>query len=72
MTTTSKGDHGSPGGAPTRHWALVGIAVIGLAYAVMPLAFDMFDRTPKGAVMIADFEPYMTSARLSGYLAYSP
>ena len=33
----------------------------------MPLAFSMFDRTPKGAVMIAGFRRYMTTARLSGY-----
>jgi hypothetical protein len=67
MTTTSSGDHDTPGGAPTRRWALVGIAVIGIALVVMPLAFGMFDKTPKGAVMIADFKPYMTTARLSGY-----
>jgi hypothetical protein len=67
MTTTSSGHHDTLAGAPTRVWTLVGIAVIGVALAVMPLAFGMFDKTPKGAVMIADFKPYMTTARLSGY-----
>jgi len=36
---------------------------------VMPFAFDMFGKTPKGAVMIAGFKPYMTEARLNGYQA---
>ncbi|HLM95694.1 MAG TPA: hypothetical protein VK283_05220 [Acidimicrobiales bacterium] len=66
MTIETAENKGS-GGAPTRRWALVGIAVIGVALAVMPLAFNMFGRTPKGAVMIAGFKPYMISARLSGY-----
>jgi len=67
MTTTSTGDHETSGGGPTRRWALVGIAVIGVALALMPLVLNMFDRTPKGTVMIADFKPYMTTARLSGF-----
>ncbi len=65
MTTSP--EHDSSEGAPTRRWALVVIAVIGVALVVMPFAFNMFNRTPKGAVMIAGFRPYMTTARLSGY-----
>jgi hypothetical protein len=65
--TASAGDHGPPGDAPARHWALFVIAAIGVALVIMPLAFGMFAKTPKGAVMIAGFKPYMTTARLSGY-----
>jgi hypothetical protein len=43
------------------------IAAIGIALVVMPFAFNMFNKTPKGAVMIAGFKPYMTAARLNGY-----
>jgi len=51
---------------PTR-WAITALAVLGLALVAMPVAFEMFDRAPKGARMIADFRPYMTVARLTGY-----
>jgi hypothetical protein len=67
MTTTSPGNDDSSGAAPTRRWALVIVAAIGIALVVMPFAFDMFNKTPKGAVMIAGFKPYMTTVRLSGY-----
>lgn len=53
-------------GKPTR-WAIGALAVLGLALVAMPVAFQMFDRAPKGARMIADFRPYMTAARLGGY-----
>ena len=43
------------------------VAVIGVALVVMPFAFNMFNKTPKGAVMIAGFKPFMTTARLNGY-----
>jgi hypothetical protein len=52
---------------PKRRWALAVIAVIGVALVVMPIAFNMFTKTPKGAVMIAGFKPYMTAQRLNGY-----
>ncbi len=65
--TTSAEDQDSRGGAPVRRWALVGVAVIGIALVVMPFAFNMFNRAPKGAVMIAGFRPFMTTARLNGY-----
>ncbi len=50
-----------------RRWALVALAVIGVALIVLPFAFGMFTRAPKGADMIAGFRPYMTAARLDGY-----
>jgi hypothetical protein len=53
-------------GKPTR-WALGALAVLGLALVAMPVAFQMFDRAPKGASMIAGFRPYMTAPRLGGY-----
>jgi hypothetical protein len=50
-----------------RRLTLVVIAVIGLGLAVAPLAFGMFDRGPKGAVMMEGFKPFMTDARLNGF-----
>jgi hypothetical protein len=47
--------------------ALVVLLVIGLGLAAAPLAFDMFDRGPKGAEMMVEFKPFMTDARLSGF-----
>jgi hypothetical protein len=52
-----------------RRGLLVLTAVIGLGLAVAPLAFDMFSRAPKGAVMLADFKPFMTDQRLNGFQA---
>jgi hypothetical protein len=60
-------DHGRSDAAPARRWMLVVVAAIGVALVVMPLGFGMFGKTPKGAVMIAGFKPYMTPARLNGY-----
>ncbi|HEY1988187.1 MAG TPA: hypothetical protein VGG43_01870 [Acidimicrobiales bacterium] len=62
-----------PAGRPTdpvarpKRWALISVAVIGAALVVMPFAFNMFGKTPKGAVMIAEFKPFMTTARLDGF-----
>jgi hypothetical protein len=50
-----------------RRWALIVIALIGTALIGMPFAFGMFAKTPKGAVMIAQFKPFMTPSRLSGF-----
>jgi hypothetical protein len=50
-----------------RHWALTAVAAVGIALVVMPLAFGMFTKAPKGAAMIAEFKPFMTAARLDGY-----
>ncbi len=47
--------------------ALVALALLGVCLAAAPLAFDMFERGPKGAVMMAEFKPFMTDARLSGF-----
>ena len=55
-----------PAGRATR-WAAAALAVLGAALVAMPFAFQMFDRAPKGAQMIASFRPYMTAARLDGY-----
>lgn len=43
------------------------MAVIGLGLAVAPLLFGMFDRGPQGVVMMREFKPFMTDARLSGF-----
>jgi hypothetical protein len=50
-----------------RRWALIAIAVIGVALIAMPAAFGMFTKAPKGAAMIGQFKPFMTTARLDGY-----
>ena len=50
-----------------RRRALWFLAVIGAALIVMPVAFQMFQRAPKGATMLKQFRPFMTSARLQGY-----
>jgi hypothetical protein len=54
-------------GTRVRRGALVALLVIGIGLALAPVAFKMFDRAPKGAQMMADFKPYMTDARLSGF-----
>lgn len=57
-----------PTGGDRRHTAtLVIIAVFGIALALAPVAFQMFSRAPKGAVMLADFKPFMTTQRLNGF-----
>jgi hypothetical protein len=66
MTTPTR-DHERSGSIPARRWTLLAIAAIGVSLGVMPFAFGMFAKTPKGAVMIAGFRPYMTTTRLSGY-----
>ena len=50
-----------------RRWVVVVIGVFGAALVVMPVAFGMFSKAPQGAVMIAQFNPFMTTARLDGY-----
>jgi hypothetical protein len=52
-----------------RRWPLYVAAVIGVALIVMPLVFNMFDRAPKGATMLEEFRPFMTTARLDGFQA---
>ena len=48
---------------------MVVAAVIGAGLVIAPFAFNMFARTPKGAVMLSEFRPFMTTARLDGYQA---
>src|ERR1700728_2634071 len=57
---------GAPSARP-RTWALVVLVLLGLALIVMPFAFDMFNRAPKGATMIVGFRPFMTESRLEGF-----
>jgi hypothetical protein len=52
---------------PARTWTLVALAVLGVALVVMPAAFGMFARAPKGAVMLGEFRPFMTTTRLDGF-----
>jgi hypothetical protein len=46
---------------------MVAAAVIGAALIIMPVAFNMFAKTPKGAVMLSEFHPFMTADRLNGF-----
>jgi len=48
-------------------WVLAVLVVAGLALIALPVAFGMFSRAPKGATMLADFKPFMTTARLDGF-----
>jgi len=48
-------------------WAVGLLVAAGLALILMPVAFGMFGRAPKGARMLADFKPFMTSTRLAGF-----
>jgi hypothetical protein len=46
---------------------MVAAAVIGAALVIVPVAWNMFSKTPKGAVMLSEFHPFMTTARLDGF-----
>jgi hypothetical protein len=43
------------------------LVVAGLALIALPVACGMFSRAPKGATMLADFKPFMTTTRLDGF-----
>lgn len=65
--SSNNGQQGRGTQAGPRRWALCVIALIGAALTVMPFAFGMFSKAPKGAVMITQFKPFMTPSRLSGF-----
>jgi hypothetical protein len=48
---------------------MIAAAAVGVALVIMPVAFNMFNKTPKGAVMLAEFRPFMTTDRLDGFQA---
>ena len=48
-------------------WVVLGL---GLAVVAAPIAFQMFDRAPKGADMIDDFRPMMTRERVQDVQGY--
>lgn len=45
------------------------VAAVGLGLILAPLAFQMFQRGPEGATMLAEFRPFMSTARLGGFQA---
>lgn len=50
-----------------RQWPFVVAAVVGVGLIAAPATFRMFDRAPKGAVMIDEFRPFMTEQRITGF-----
>ena len=50
-----------------KRWALAIVVVLGLGLIAAPIAFDMFERGPKGAEMMDEFKPFMTDERLNGF-----
>ena len=52
-----------------KRWAVIVLAVLGVALIAMPAVFQMFSRAPKGAQMITAFKPFMTVSRLNGFQA---
>jgi hypothetical protein len=52
--------------SPKTRWLAV-LALLGAALIIMPFAFTMFSRAPKGAAMLKEFRPFMTTARLDGF-----
>ena len=50
--------------------ALWVLFALGIAVAAAPVAFQMFDRAPKGADMIDDFRPMMTRERVQSVQGY--
>ena len=57
-------------GQPARRGPLVVVLILGLGLALAPIAFQMFDRAPKGGDMIDAFEPYMTPAKITQFEGY--
>lgn len=52
---------------PVRRAPLIAIALIGVGLVLAPFAFRMFERGPEGAVMIDEFQPFMTEERVEGF-----
>jgi hypothetical protein len=50
-----------------KRWAVVVLVVLGVALILMPAVFQIFQRAPKGAAMIAEFRPFMSAGRLNGF-----
>ncbi len=61
---------GRTGRLLARQRALLAIAVLGMALAAAPVAFQMFTRAPDGGDMIADFRPYMTVTEIDKFRGY--
>jgi hypothetical protein len=57
----------APGAVRPKRWALIAVALFGLSLVIMPIGFNMFSAAPQGAVMISQFKPFMTTARLDGF-----
>jgi hypothetical protein len=55
-----------------RRYALIVLIALGAGLALAPLAFGMFSRAPKGAVMLDEFKPFMTERRLNRFEGYMP
>jgi hypothetical protein len=55
------------GNSGPKSWAVGVLALLGVALIVMPLTFNMFNRAPKGATMLKQFKPFMTTTRLNGF-----
>lgn len=49
---------------------LIALAVTGIGVIAAPAIFQMFSRAPKGADMIDDFRPYMTTTKLRTIQGY--
>lgn len=56
--------------ATKRRWPLVAVAAIGVGLALAPVAFQMFERAPKGGDMIDGFGPYMDQAEIDEFRAH--
>jgi hypothetical protein len=53
--------------ASGRRWPLLLVLAVAGVLIAIPFATHMFDRAPKGATMVSDFEPYMRAERLDGF-----
>jgi hypothetical protein len=65
MAQGTAGPRTRNGGPKTKVVAV--LALLGAALIIMPFAFNMFSRAPKGAAMLKEFRPFMTTARLNGF-----